>query len=181
MVNFQLMVRRRRLVTPVALGTLLFAPVAVAQQSPPDYTALFASYGKKTVQAKLGGYCHPTADGSGVCGGEYTRDGMGTITVRRDADLTLLVRHPATSVEWQAMRIDGRGDEQIVAHGSAKAVTRTLKRWKLRVPRNLTRSTDVLRFNVRYPYAFSSFGVLAKVLKAAPKKQSTTSKSSRSR
>ena len=165
-----------RLALSGALAGLLLAPAAVAQQAPPDYTALFAKYGKKTVQAKLGAYCHPNAQGTGVCGGDYSRDGMAKLTIRRDADLTLLIKHPATSVEWSAKRIDGRGAEVDVGHGNARAATKTLKRWKLRVPRNLSRSTDVLRFNVRYPYAFSTFAIETKVLNAAKKSSAAKSK-----
>lgn len=166
--------KARRLVLPGALAGLLLAPAAVAQQAPPDYTSLFAKYGKKTVQAKLGAYCHPNAQGTGVCGGDYSREGMGTLTIRRDADVTLLIKHPATSVEWTASRIDGRGAEQSVGHGTARAVTKTLKRWKIKVPRNFSKATDVLRLNVRYPYAFSTFGVGVKVLNAAPKTSSSS-------
>ena len=166
-VNFTPM-KSRRLALSGALAGLLIAPAAVAQQAPPDYKSLFVKYGKKTVQAKLGAYCHPNAEGTGVCGGDFTRDGMAKLTIRQNGEVTLLIKHPATSVEWQASRIDGRGDEQSVGTGNARAVTKTLKRWRLKVPKNFSRSTDVLRLNVRYPYAFSTFGVATKVLRAAP-------------
>ena len=167
MLNFRPM-SRRLLAVPLAAGALLLAPSAIAQTTTPDYTKLFAKYGKKTVQAKLGGYCHPNAEGTGVCGGDYSRENMARLTIRRGGEMTVLVKHPATRIEWQAFRIDGRGHEQRTDHGPAKAVTRSLKRWKLRIPRDLPRTTDVLRFIVRYPNAFSSFGVGTKVLKAAP-------------
>lgn len=173
--------KARRLLLPGVVAGFLLVPAAVAQQATPDYNSLFVKYGKKTVQAKLNAYCHPQPGSTGICAGDYSRDGMGSITVRRDGEVTLLIRHPATSVEWTATRIDGRGDEQITSQkGNARAVTKTLKRWKLKIPKNLSRSTDVLRFNVRYPNAFSTFGVLTKVLNAAKKKSSTTAKKKKS-
>ncbi|HYF25681.1 MAG TPA: hypothetical protein VD931_08095 [Baekduia sp.] len=151
-------VRLARLALPGALAAALLAPSAIAQQPGPDYRSLFVKSGKKTVQAKLGAYCHPNAGPAGECGGDFSRQGMGAITVRRDGELLLLLRYTASEVEWQAARLTSSGKETGVRTGRAVAKKRTKgKRWVFTLPRNLSKSTKLLRFNVRYPHAFSSF------------------------
>ncbi|WP_205698936.1 hypothetical protein [Conexibacter sp. SYSU D00693] len=161
----------RRAAVPLAALGLLAAPSALAQTAVPDYRSMFVQYGGKTVQAKLGSYCHPNAQGTGECleldpKKDYPLKDAATITVRQGEDVTLLFKHTVSHLAWRAARIDGLGEERITWTGTGRAVTKTFRRWKIKLPRTMARSSDVLGFDVNYPNAYSSFEVRIKVLKA---------------
>jgi hypothetical protein len=159
-------------VAPVALTLLLAGPVAVAQTPPPDYTVMIVKVGKQAVEATLGTYCHPQADGTGKCGqADYPLKGTGKVTLYQNGTVKLLLRAQASRVAWRAARIDGTGKERIVAVGEAKPLLKTHRQWQMKLPKNLSRTTDLLGWDVNYPYAYSSFEVGAKVRKAKPKKK----------
>lgn len=145
---------------------LLGGPVAGAQQNAPDYKRFIVKAGKKSAEATLGSYCHPDGNGSGVCEeATFPLKTTGTVKIRPGREVQMLSGAVAQTVFWRAARINGRGEEVIVAKGQAKATTKTFKRWRLVLPKKLSKSVDLLGFAVQYPYAFSSFEVGAKVVK----------------
>jgi len=159
---------RRRTVTVCAtavLGCVLAAgPLARAADKPPDFTRMIVKVGKKSVQATLGTNCVPSADGQGSCTeASYPLKTTGKVTVKRGQQVTLLFGAPAGYVSWRAARLSAKGEEVITAKGEAKAVTKTKKRWRLTLPKNLSRSTKLLGFSVVYPNAYASFEVGAAV------------------
>ena len=150
------------MLTAAAAGLLAGAP-AVAQ-APPDYSVMVVKHGKQSVQATLGTACQPTADGGQQCTeATYPLKTTGSLKLTRGGEVTLLLKAPAGYVRWRAARIDGRGQEQLVAYGEAKVVTKTKKRWRVKLPTNLKRSTKLLGFDVVFPSAYSSFEVGASV------------------
>jgi hypothetical protein len=153
----------RAVVATVACAGMLAGAPAVAQ-APPDYTVMVVKHGKQAVQATLGTSCQPTATGGSQCNeATYPLQGTGAVRVSRGGTVTLLFRAPAGYVRWRAARIDGAGQEQLTAYGEAKVVTKTKKRWKIVLPKNLRASTKLLGFDVVYPNAYSSFEVGATV------------------
>lgn len=146
---------------------ILGGPIAGAQETkPPDYSRMVVKAGKKSAEATLGSYCHPDANGSGTCGDAvFPLKTTGTVKIRANGEITLLLGAVAQNVVWRAARINGKNEEVIVAKGSARAVTKSYKRWRFKLPKRLSKSTDLLGFAVQYPYAFSSFEVGAKVVK----------------
>lgn len=157
--------RRTATIATAVLGCGLAAgPLAGAAENPPDFTRLIVKVGSRSVQATLGTHCVPTADGSGGCTeATYPLQTTGRVTIRRDGEVTLLSGAPAGYVAWRAARIDGRGEEVIVAKGEARSITKTKKRWRIKLPKNLRRSTKLLGFSVTYPNAFAGFEVGATV------------------
>lgn len=156
---------RRRITTTLALGAAagIAAPLAFAA-STPDYTKLIVKSGKKSVQATLGTHCVPTPDGAGSCGeSTYPLKTTGTVTVSRGSEVTLLFAAPVGDVRWRAARINSAGQEVATATGVAKLVTKTKKRWRVTLPKNLKRSSKLLGFDVQSPNAYASFEVGLKV------------------
>lgn len=149
----------------VVVGGLATALAAGAAKRPPDYSKLIVRVGKQSVEATLGAYCHPTADGSGRCAdAKFPLKTTGTVKIARNGTVELLFGANASYVQWRAARIDGRGQERILAHGHALSASRkSFKRWRFKLPKKLARSTDLLGFSVNYPYAYSSFEVGAKL------------------
>ncbi len=155
-----------RLVTVIAVGCGAVAGAAAAQETAtPDYRALFLKASKQSVQATLGARCHPDQSGSGNCvEAAYPLKTTGTLKLKPGTTVTLLFRADAGNVTWRAARIDGRGQEQATATGVAKLVTRrTKRRWQITLPKRLSKSSDLLGFDVQYPNAYSSFEVGLKV------------------
>lgn len=142
----------------------LAVPVATAARKFPDYTKLIVKDGKKSVQAKLGDHCIPTPSKIDCQGGSnYPLTTSPDITLRPNGTVELLFGAKAGYVAWRAARVDGHGDEVIAASGEAKVVTRTKKRWRIVLPKNLSRSIKVLGLSVQYANGFSSFEVGARV------------------
>jgi hypothetical protein len=81
------------------------------------------------------------------------------VTISRGGEVTLLSSAPAGYVAWRAARLDSKGEEVILAKGEAKSVTKTKKRWRIKVPKTLRKSTKLLGFSVTYPNAFAAFEV----------------------
>lgn len=150
-----------------AVGCGLVVQGAAAQQTAvPDYRAMFIKAQKQSVQATLGAYCHPDDTSPANCsaGPPYPLKTTGTLKLKRGADVTLLFRADAGNVTWRAARIDGRGQEKITASGVATLVTtKTKRRWKIKLPKKVSLSSDLLGFDVQYPNAYSSFEVGLKV------------------
>lgn len=146
-----------------ALGCGLVVQAAAAQQTAvPDYRAMFLKAEKQSVQATLGAYCHPNDTTPGNCsaGPAYPLKTTGALKLRRGADVTLLFRADAGNVTWRAARIDGRGQERLTASGVAKLVTtRSKRRWRIKLPKKVSLSSDLLGFDVQYANAYSSFEV----------------------
>ncbi len=155
-----------RLVSVIAVGSGVMVGAATAQETAtPDYGSMFVKASKQSVQATLGARCHPDMTGSGNCVEvAYPLKTTGTLKLRPGTTVTLLFRADAGNVTWRAARIDGRGQEKATAIGTAKLVTRrTKRRWQITLPKNLSRSSDLLGFDVQYPNAYSSFEVGLKV------------------
>lgn len=150
------------MVAGALLGAGAVAPAAA--QAPPDYAVMVVKVGKQSVQATQGTSCQPAPDGTQSCTeSTYPLKTTGVLTLTRGGEATLLLKAAAGYVRWRAARIDGTGQEQLVAYGEAKVVTKTKKRWRVRLPKDLRRSTRLLGFDVVYPNAYSSFEVGAKV------------------
>jgi hypothetical protein len=150
-------------------AVMVFTPLAAAQSTSPDFKRMILKYGKQSVQATVGQYCIPTADGKGQCEtATYPLKTTGRITVRQHGRVTLLLGAPAGYITWRAARITGskKNPESITATGEATVVGRSKKRWTVQLPKNLRTSSDLLGFNVVYPSGFSAFEVGVKVLKA---------------
>jgi hypothetical protein len=146
---------------------ILGGPVAGAQNKPPDYSRMVVKVGKRSAEATLGSYCHPNEDGSGRCvDATFPLKTTGVVRVRPSGTVELLMGAGAEFIQWRAARINSRNEEVITAQGEARAVTRTYKRWRFKLPKRLSRSTDLLGFSVKYPFAYSSFEVGARVLKS---------------
>lgn len=153
---------RRRAVLPclAALG-LLIVPAATAQRSAPDYGTLTVSAQGKKVKAKRGAYCEPQADGQGgrCAAPKYPLAGAPRITVRRGGTLTLELRASAAHLDWRAVRLEG-GKEKPTAVGAAKLVRGSKRKWQIKLPRGLSRSTKILGFYAEYNNAaYSDFEV----------------------
>jgi hypothetical protein len=154
----------------VALLALLLAAPAPAATPTPDLSQMFVVSGGKTVGATLGAYCHPTG-----CPDprtfSYPLKGTGSITARAGSTITLLFKAPVRDLDFRAARIDGRGQEVLTTTGGGKHVTKTRRRWRITLPRTLSRTTDLLGFDVVYSNtAYSSFEVGLKVLRPAPRR-----------
>jgi hypothetical protein len=160
-------VTRRNLAPLLALGGVLAVPTATAQQAPPDFRTLIVKSGKKASQAKLGSFCHPAADGTtGTCvTATYPLADAGLLSVREGTEVELLTRAPVAGLEWRAARVDGRGQEVLTGLGRARSVSKTKRRWRIDVPRSLSKNTRLMGFLVTYNgTTFSDFEVGVKVL-----------------
>lgn len=156
---------RRRTTTTLALSAAagIAAPLAFAA-STPDYRTLIVKSGKKSVQATLGSRCIPTSDGKGDCTEVPTPlKTSGTVTVSRGGQLTLLFAAPVGDVRWQTSRVNGTGQEIATAQGVGKLVTKTKKRWRVTLPKNLKRSSKIFGVLAQSPNAYASFEVALKV------------------
>jgi hypothetical protein len=156
--------RRTATIATAVLGCGLTAgSLAGAAETSPDFTRLIVKVGARSVQATLGTHCVP-ADGKGNCtDAHYPLKTTGKVTISRGGQVTLLIGAPAGYVAWRAARVDGKGEEIITAKGEAKPITKTKKRWRLKLPKSLRRSTKLLGFSVTYPNAFAAFEVGASV------------------
>jgi hypothetical protein len=130
-----------------------------------DYKKLVVVSGKKSAQATLGTRCHPGVNGSpGDCAeAKYPLKTTGVVSLRAGERVTLLLGAPATDVSWRAARIDGTGKEQLVDVGTAFPATKTQKRWRIHLPKRMSRRTKLLGFDIVYKNAYSSFEIGAKV------------------
>jgi hypothetical protein len=160
--------QRAALVLALALG-LLAVPFARATDK--DYDLLVVLVGKKYTPATLGANCRPGPDGApGECAkAKYPLKTKGIAAVRRGGTLQALVAVGANYVRWRAVRIDKHGKEQINASGEAWPIKNWNRRWRVKIPRELKRSTRLIGFDVLYPNAYSSFEVKVRVLRAKPK------------
>ncbi|MCW3010883.1 MAG: hypothetical protein JWO90_1287 [Solirubrobacterales bacterium] len=143
-------------------GALVGSGAMAQETATPDYRFMVLKASKQSVQATLGAYCHPNSTAAENCSvvPRYPLKTTGTLRLRRGTTVTMLFRADAGNVTWRAARIDGRGREQLTATGVAKLVTtKSKRRWKLTLPKRLSRSTDLLGFDVQYPNAYSSFEV----------------------
>lgn len=162
---------------------LVLALVAMAHgaSTTPNYGKLIVQSYKQKAPATLGYHCVPKEDGTGgVCtDAEYPLKFTNTVTIRPNGTVTVLLGAPADFLRWRTARIDGRGQEQLTALGEGRAVTKTRKRWRIKLPKRISRTTDLMGFDVVYSNAYSSFEIGAKVGKTVPtkKKKSSTSKS----
>jgi len=167
--------RSRILVTStVALVTVAFTLAAAAPAAAPlpDFTRMIVKVGNKSVQATVGTRCVPDARGKGACtDAVYPLKTTGSVTLRPGGEAELLLGAAAGDISWRAARIDGAGKEKILRFGGtpvtgeAKRVTKTGKRWRITLPKTLSRSTDLLGFSVVYPNANAAFEVGAKVIR----------------
>lgn len=159
-------------------GVLLAtAAVALAQEKAPDYRTLIVQSYKQKAPATLGYNCVPRADGSGgECTElpEYPLKFTNTVTIRPNGEVTLLLRAPADYVRWRTARIDGRGEEVITAQGEGRAVTKTRRRWRIELPKRISKSTDLMGFDVQSTLHYSSFEIGAKIGKAVPTTKTKT-------
>lgn len=147
-----------------ALGAGLFAGAPAVAQAPPEYGVLVVKHGKQSVQGTLGTNCQPTPEGGQQCAeATYPLQTTGKVTLTRGKEVQLLLKAPAGYVRWRAARVNGVGEEVLIKFGEARVATKTKKRWKFTVPKDLRKSTTILGFDVVYPSAYASFEVGAKV------------------
>lgn len=152
-------------------GVLLAtAAVAIAQDKAPDYRTMIVQSYKQKAPATLGYNCVPKPDGSGgeCTEADYPLKFTNTVTIRPGGEVTLLLRATADYVRWRTARIDGTGEEVVTAQGEARAVTKTRRRWRIKLPRRISRTTDLMGFDVQSTLHYSSFEIGAKVGKTIP-------------
>lgn len=157
--------RRNRVVVLTALLGTLIGPLAFAQSTFPDYKKLIARYGKKSIQATVGTYCVPKPDGTGDCQSaeSYPLKTKGRLTVSRGGTITLLFGAPAGDVMWRAARLSKTGREVGTGYGRAVVVTKTGKRWKIKLPKDLRRSSTIIGIEAQSTNAYASFEFAVKV------------------
>jgi len=150
--------------------TLGIAALAHAAEKAPDYRTLIVQSYKQKAPATLGYNCVPKADGSGgdCTDATYPLKFTNTVTIRPNGEVTVLLAAPASYLRWRTARIDGKGEEQITGLGEAKRITKTAKRWRIRLPKRISRSTDLMGFDAVYPNAYSSFEIGVKIGKPMP-------------
>lgn len=155
--------------TVLATGT---GAVAFAQDTLPDkppvkdYTVMIAKTKKsrQSVQAKQGSYCLPAADGSGgTCHtATFPLKDLPVIKVSKGEQVTLLFKIPVGYLTYRVARVSN-GREVVQALGEAEQVTKTKKRFRVTLPKNLRKSATILGFYVEYVNSYSSFEVGLKV------------------
>jgi len=152
---------------------LATAAVAFAQDKAPDYRTMIVQSYKQKAPATLGYNCVPSADGTGgeCTEATYPLKFTNTVTIRPNGEVTLLLRAQADYVRWRTARIDGRGEEVITAQGEARSITKTRRRWRIKLPKRISPSTDLMGFDVQSTKHYSSFEIGAKVGKAVPSKK----------
>lgn len=151
---------------------LATAAVALAQEKAPDYRTMIVQSYKQKAPATLGYNCVPKPDGTGGQCSElpdYPLKFTNTVTIRPGGELTLLLRAPADYVRWRTARVDGKGEEVITAQGEARAVTKTRRRWRITLPRRISRTTDLMGYDVQSTLHYSSFEIGAKIGKTVPR------------
>jgi hypothetical protein len=151
--------------TVAAVAVLAVAGQGAGAVPAVDYKKLIVMSGKKSAAATLGTRCHPGVDGApGDCAeAKYPLKTTGTVPLRAGERLTLLLGAPATDVRWRAARVDGLGKEQLIEVGVAFPATKTQKRWRVHMPKKLSKRIKILGFDVVYKNAYSSFEVGARV------------------
>ncbi len=159
--------RRRALATAALLGASVLAVTGVGAgaATKADYKKLIVVSGKKSTAATLGTRCHPGQNGTaGDCTeAKYPLKTTGTVALRAGERVTLLLGAPATDVRWRAARIDGTGKEQLIDVGGAFPATKTQRRWRVHLPKKMSRRIKLLGFDVVYKNAYSSFEIGARV------------------
>ncbi len=162
---------RRRSSIAFAASILVCTGGSLANaESVNNYGTLIAKAGKKSVQATLGLHCFPVPNGSDCNAGNpesvsYPLKTKGLIEVNRDGEITLLFGAPMGDVRWRTARIDGKGKEVATAQGVAKLVTKTKKRWRIRLPKTLKTSSTIVGIDAQAPNAYASFEFGIKVVK----------------
>jgi len=152
--------------TALAAGPAAGALAAEAgPERPPvkEYSVAIAkTASKQSVQAKQGSYCLPAADGKGgTCRTVRSpQPDLPTITVRKGEQITLLFKVPVGYVTWKTARVNSKNGIAVpVTGGEGEQVTRTKKRWRVTLPKNLRKSHTVLGLFVQYANAYNSFEV----------------------
>jgi hypothetical protein len=173
--------RRRRTITALTLAGVVAVGGAttLAGAQTPNFKRLIVDAEKKRAPATLGSHCVPFADGTGgECKQDYTYPlkVSNTLTIRPGGQVTLLLGAPAEFVRWRVARIDGKGEEVITALGEAKAVTKTRKRWRITLPRRISRSSKLMGYDLQYENGYASFEIGARIGKVVPKKKTSSAK-----
>jgi hypothetical protein len=152
---------------------LTTAAVTFAQTTAPDYRTMIVQSYKQKAPATLGYNCVPKPDGTGgqCTDAEYPLKFTNTVTIRPNGEVTLLLRAQADYVRWRTARIDGTGEEVITAQGEARSVTKTRRRWRITLPKRISRTTDLMGFDVQSTKHYSSFEIGAKIGKTMPSKK----------
>jgi hypothetical protein len=131
------------------------------EQPSPPFTVMIAKTTKsrQSVQAKQGSYCLPNATFTGgICHtASFPLPDVPVVKVSRGEQITLLFKAPVGYVTWRTARLDSRRTEVITGQGEGERVTRTKKRWRLTLPKNLRRSSTIVGVNVTYLNAYNSF------------------------
>lgn len=154
----------------MALCAIAAGPAAgaLAQETAPDkpplpaYTVMIAktTKSKQSVQAKQGSYCLPNFDYSGgSCRtATYPLPDLPRVRVSKGEQITLLFKAPVGYVTWRTARVSSRTKGEVaVAVGEGQQVTKTKKRWRLTLPKNLRRSATIVGVDVQYVNGINSF------------------------
>ncbi|MCW2996615.1 MAG: hypothetical protein JWN65_164 [Solirubrobacterales bacterium] len=141
-----------------------------APERPPvkEYSVAIAktTKSKQSVQASQGSYCLPAADGNGgTCHtASFPLPDLPTIRVSKGEQITLLFKVPVGYVTWRTARVNSRSGQEIaITTGEGEQVTKTKKRWRVTLPKNLRKSATILGLFVQYANAYNSFEVGLKV------------------
>lgn len=138
-------------------------PTAPPEKPPaPDYTVMIVktTKSKESIGAKLGSYCLPNADGSGgSCHtATFPLPDPARVKVTKGEKLSLLFKVPVGYVTWRTARVNSKTKQEVaVSTGEAERVTRTKKRWRITLPKDLRKTATIVGVSVQYANAYSSF------------------------
>jgi hypothetical protein len=158
---------RRTALTLLAAIAAVPAAAAIAQTTAPakppvpELTVMIAktTKSKQSVQGKLGNYCLPSADGTATCHtASFPLPDLPKVTVSRGEQITLLFKAPVGYVSFYTARVNSKTKKEVeVGNGEGDQVTKTKKRWRLTLPKNLTKSATIVGVFVQYVNSYSSY------------------------
>jgi hypothetical protein len=159
--------RSRRLALTLALAAFGAGPVAGAmaevagEQPSKPFTVMIVKTTKsrQSVQAKQGSYCLPNETFTGgICHtATFPLPDVPKVRVSKGEQITLLFKVPVGYVTWRTARLSPTKTEVITGTGEGERVTKTKKRWRLTLPKNLRKSSTIVGVNVTYVNAYNSF------------------------
>lgn len=114
---------------------------------------------KQSIQATLGSYCLPSDDGTYACKEiPAPLPDVPIVTVRKGETISLLFKSPVGYVTWRTARVNSKSHKEVlVSQGEGDPVTKTRKRWKITLPKNMRKSATIVGVFAQYVNAYSSF------------------------
>lgn len=161
---------RRRAALLLALTAVAAGPAAgaLAQDTAPadkppvkDLTVMIVKTTKykQSIQASLGSYCLPSDDGTYRCKEiPAPLPNVPRVKVIKGETISLLFKSPVGYVTWRTARVNSKTKQEVLINqGEGDQVTRTKKRWKITLPKNLRNTATIVGVFAQYVNAYSSF------------------------